>query len=81
MTDETPKIVTDIEAAAAQDGAIAWHLERLVNAAEKLVNGPLTTEALIVLIQQRTGKQVSQRDIKAVLKALPELRQFLRKKV
>jgi hypothetical protein len=78
--DDVPQVVTDIEAAAANEAAIAWQLERLVAAGEKLADGPLTTDAVVALIQLHTGRAISKESIKQVLKALPRLREFLRKK-
>lgn len=67
----------EIVVAAEHSDRIADELERLADAAEKLNQSRLTQRTLLVLLKDQTG--IPMADIKAVLKALPELRNLVKK--
>lgn len=62
---------TEIEDAATEVEEIAASLNRIAEAAEKLLDGGLTMDALVLLVRHAAG--VRKDDVHAVLAALPRL--------
>ena len=65
----------EIAAAADTSEQIATDLERVADAAEKILEAGLTMKALLILLSHKSG--IPQRECKAVLEALPRLREFV----
>lgn len=72
-----PETTIRIERGVEAVDLIADQIERLAAAAELLTNTGLTERAILILLRDRTGLGI--REIRLVLRALPELREYVAK--
>lgn len=71
-------MIERIDAAVEAGEDLADEIERLALAAERLFTTRLTNKTIVVLLSRESG--LGQRDVAAVLDALPRLKSCLKKK-